>query len=72
MAAFARQRGIDRVQPWDEDFLAEQWRQQQFPGALENLRDYFPLEGTLRSLCLFCERMFGIRIVEQSGGGALA
>jgi len=69
LAAFARQRGIDRVQPWDEDFLAEQWRQQQFPGALENLRDYFPLEGSLRRLCLFCERMFGIRIVEQSGGG---
>ncbi|WP_085696516.1 M3 family metallopeptidase [Pseudomonas sp. B26(2017)] len=69
LAAFAQQRGIDRVQPWDEDFLAEQWRQQQFPGALENLRDYFPLEGTLRRLFLFCERMFGIRIVEQSGGG---
>ncbi|ABA71832.1 oligopeptidase A [Pseudomonas fluorescens] len=68
---FAQQRGIDRVQPWDEDFLAEQWRQQQFPGALENLRDYFPLEGTLRRLLLFCERMFGIRIVEQSGGGHL-
>ncbi|MFW6754490.1 M3 family metallopeptidase [Pseudomonas glycinae] len=69
LAAFAQQCGIDRVQPWDEDFLAEQWRQQQFPGALENLRDYFPLEGTLRRLFLFCERMFGIRIVEQSGGG---
>ncbi|AZV24543.1 oligopeptidase A [Pseudomonas syringae] len=69
LAAFAQQRGIDRVQPWDEDFLAEQWRQQQFPGALENLRDYFPLEGTLRRLFLFCERMFGIRIVERSGGG---
>ncbi|WP_085733833.1 MULTISPECIES: M3 family metallopeptidase [unclassified Pseudomonas] len=65
LAAFARQYGIDRVQPWDEDFLAEQWRQQQFPGALDNLRDYFPLDGTLRRLCLFCEHMFGIRIIEQ-------
>lgn len=68
LAAFALQRGIDRIQPWDEDFLAEQWRQQQFPGALDDLRDYLPLEGTLRRLCLFCERMFGIRIVEQIGG----
>ncbi|UQS14699.1 M3 family metallopeptidase [Pseudomonas sp. HS6] len=68
LAAFALKRGIDRIQPWDEDFLAEQWRQQQFPGVLDNLRDYFPLEGTLRRLCLFCERMFGIRIVERIGG----
>ncbi len=68
LAAFARQRGIDRVQPWDEEFLVEQWRQQQFPGALDNLRDYFAFDGTLRRLCLFCERMFGIRIVEQIGG----
>ncbi|TFH77100.1 M3 family metallopeptidase [Pseudomonas kribbensis] len=68
LAAIARQRGIDRVQPWDEEFLAEQWRQQQCPGALDNLRDYFAFDGTLRRLCLFCERMFGIRIVEQVGG----
>lgn len=67
LAAFARQCGIDRIQPWDEDFLAEQWRQQQFPGALDNLRDYFAFDGTLLRLCLFCERMFGIRIVEQIG-----
>jgi len=67
LAAFARQEGIDRVQPWDEEFLAEQWRQQQFPGALDNLRDYFAFDGTLLRLCLFCERIFGIRIVEQVG-----
>ena len=67
LAAFAQQLGIDQVQPWDEDFLAEQWRQRQVPGALENLRDYFPLDGTLRRLYMFCERMFGIRIVEQTG-----
>lgn len=67
LKAFALQRGISQLEAWDQDFLAEQWRQLRFPGALENLSDFFPLDGTLRRLCRFCERMFGIRIVEQTG-----
>ncbi|WP_426237070.1 M3 family metallopeptidase [Pseudomonas sp. TWP3-2] len=67
LKTFALERGISQIEAWDQDFLAEQWRQQHFPGALENLREFFALDGTLRRLCLFCERMFGIRIVEQTG-----
>ena len=63
--AFASERNIAQVQPWDQEFLAEQLRQHQLGGALKNLRAYFPLDGTLRRLCLFSERMFGIEIVEQ-------
>jgi oligopeptidase A len=62
--AFALTRGIAEVQGWDQEFLVEQLRNEQFDGALEGLRDYFPLEGTLRRLCLFSERMFGVRIAE--------
>lgn len=64
---FALEHGIGQIEAWDQDFLAEQWRQRRFPGALQNLRDFFTLDGTLRRLCVFCEHMFGIRIVEQSG-----
>ncbi|MFJ2466069.1 M3 family metallopeptidase [Pseudomonas sp. NPDC087615] len=66
LKAFAHTQGIVDIQAWDEDFLAEQLRLQQLNGALKGLREYFPLEGTLRRLCLFSERMFGISIVEQT------
>ncbi|BBP68090.1 oligopeptidase A [Pseudomonas sp. Seg1] len=66
LLAFARTRGIADIQTWDEDFLAEQLRLEQLNGALKGLRQYFPLEGTLRRLCRFSERLFGISIVEQT------
>ncbi|MHC8347049.1 M3 family metallopeptidase [Pseudomonas sp. RT6P73] len=66
LKAFALERGMTEVHPWDHEFLAEQLRQQRLGGALKNLRTYFPLDGTLLRLCLFSERMFGIRIVEQT------
>ncbi|MCX2899070.1 M3 family metallopeptidase [Pseudomonas mandelii] len=63
--AFALERGLTEVQPWDLEFLCEQLRQRKIGGALKNLRAYFPLDGTLQRLCLFSEHMFGIQIVEQ-------
>jgi oligopeptidase A len=65
LKAFALERGMTEVHPWDHEFLAEQLRQQRLGGALKDLRSYFPLDGTLHRLCLFSERMFGIQIVEQ-------
>ncbi|WP_277760032.1 M3 family metallopeptidase [Pseudomonas sp. A34-9] len=66
LKTFALTQGIAQVQPWDEDFLAEQLRLQQLNGALKGLREYFPLDGTWRRLCRFSERLFGISIVEQT------
>ncbi|WP_370695224.1 M3 family metallopeptidase [Pseudomonas sp. FP1740] len=63
---FATGQGIAEVQPWDHEFLAEKLRRQYLDTPLKNLRDYFPLDATLRRICLFSERMFGVRIVEQS------
>lgn len=65
LQSFAMTLGIANVQVWDQDFLAEKLRRHEQGSALRNLRAYFPLDGTLRRLCLFCERMFGIQIVEQ-------
>ena len=66
LKAFALTQGIADIRAWDEDFLAEQLRIQQLNGALKGLRQYFPLDGTLRRLYLFCERLFGIDIVQQT------
>lgn len=59
--------GITKAEPWDLEFLVEKLRQRQLGTALKNMRAYFPLDGTLRRLCLFSERMFGIQIIEQKG-----
>lgn len=66
LKAFAVGQGIAEVQPWDHEFLAEKLRQQSLDTPLESLRDYFPLDGILRRICLFSERMFGVQIVEQT------
>ncbi|VEF06474.1 oligopeptidase A [Pseudomonas fluorescens] len=62
--AFAVERGILEVQGWDQEYLVEQLREHHFGDALKELRSYLPLDGTLRRLCLFSERMFGVEIVE--------
>jgi oligopeptidase A len=65
LRTFADQQGFGTIQAWDADFLAEQLRVQQLDGALQGLRQYFPLESTLRGLCRFSEHLFGIAIREQ-------
>ncbi|MCP1442383.1 oligopeptidase A [Pseudomonas sp. GGS8] len=66
LKAFATSLGIAEVEPWDHEFLAEKLRQQYLDMPLKSLRDYFPLDATLRRIFLFSERMFGVQIVEQS------
>lgn len=66
LQTFAQKQGIEQVEPWDHDFLAEQLRRQRADGALDDLRQYFPLNTVLRSLCRFSEHLLGIRINEDT------
>ncbi|VVO14637.1 M3 family metallopeptidase [Pseudomonas fluorescens] len=65
LKAFAGEHGIADLQAWDLDFFAQKLRQERHGVSQEQFRAYFPLEGTLRRLALFAERLFGIEIVEQ-------
>ncbi|UST69449.1 M3 family metallopeptidase [Pseudomonas moraviensis] len=66
LQTFAQKQGIEQVEPWDHDFLAEQLRRQRADGALDDLRQYFPLNTVLRSLCRFSRHLLGIRISEDT------
>ncbi|MFJ4588455.1 M3 family metallopeptidase [Pseudomonas moraviensis] len=66
LQTFAQKQDIEQVEPWDHDFLAEQLRRQRADGALDDLRQYFPLNTVLRSLCRFSEHLLGIRISEDT------
>lgn len=65
LRTFADQQGFGTIEAWDEDFLGEQLRVQQLDGALQGLRNFFPLDDTLRGLCRLSEHLFGIAIREQ-------
>jgi oligopeptidase A len=66
LQAFADQQGFGTIQAWDQEFLAERLRVQQLDGALQGLRQYFPLDATVQRLCRLSEHLFGIVIREQS------
>jgi oligopeptidase A len=66
LQALAREHRVEQIQAWDHDFLAEQLRLKQSGGADQDLRQFFPLDTTLHSLCRFSEHMFGISISENS------
>ncbi|MCV2221586.1 M3 family metallopeptidase [Pseudomonas mercuritolerans] len=66
LQASARQQGIERIEAWDHNFLAEQLRLKQVGGGVQDLRQFFPLNATLQSLRRFSEHMFGISISENS------
>lgn len=66
LQSFAATQGISELHAWDHDFFAEQFRQQRSEHTLKGLRQYFPLEETLRRFCRFNEHLFGIRFTERS------
>jgi len=66
LQALAREHGVEQLEAWDHDFLAEQLRLKQSGGADQDLRQFFALQATLHSLCRFSEHMFGISISENT------
>ncbi|MFZ3283251.1 M3 family metallopeptidase [Pseudomonas sp.] len=66
LQAFAATQGINELHAWDHAFFAEQLRQQRSQHTLKGLRQYFPLEQTLRRFCRYNEHLFGIRFTEQN------
>ena len=65
LQAFAATQGVAELQAWDFEFFAEQLRQQHSASTLKGLREYFPLDETLRRFCQFNEHLFGIKLAEQ-------
>ena len=65
LQAFAATQGVAELQAWDFEFFAEQLRQQRSASTLKELREYFPLDETLRRFCQFNEYVFGIKLVER-------
>lgn len=57
--------GIDRLEPWDWRFYAEQERARRFNLDEAALKQYFPLEGMVAALMETTGRLYGIRFAER-------
>ncbi|MBP3946234.1 M3 family metallopeptidase [Psychrobacter sp. K31L] len=63
---YAQDYGIDDVQPWDSAYIAEKVKQSEFSLSQEEIRPYFPLPKVINGLFAIVERLYGIKVQEQS------
>ena len=64
LRAFA---GKGELAPWDIAYYAEKQRAALYDFDEEALRPYFPLESVVDGMFEIVQRLYGIRVVEQSG-----
>ncbi len=70
LAAFRREiegPGAPAIEPWDVAYYSEKLRKARFDFNEEDLRPYFPLDRVIEGLFELVRRLFGIRVVEESG-----
>jgi len=62
---FAREMGIEPLQPWDVAFVTEALREARFDISDELLRPYFPLDAVMDGLFGLVEQVFGLVVTES-------
>ena len=63
---YASDYDIDELQPWDSAYVAEKVKQSEFSLSQEEIRPYFPLPKVINGLFAIVERLYGIKVKEQS------
>ena len=63
---YAQDYGITDLQPWDSPYIAEKVKQSEFSLSQEEIRPYFPLPKVISGLFAIVERLYGIKVQEQS------
>lgn len=63
---YAQDYGIKDLQPWDSSYIAEKVKQSEFSLSQEEIRPYFPLPKVISGLFAIVERLYGIKVQEQS------
>ena len=62
LEAYARNRGLGALEPWDVSWLMERMRRERFDIDDEKLRPWFPLDEVQAGLFEIAERLFGLTI----------
>ncbi len=66
LAILAKEYNIDKLEPWDVNYLSEKQRLKLYDIDQETLRPYFPEDTVLSGMFEFAKRVFGINIQEKS------
>ena len=69
---YALEYGIDELQPWDSAYIAEKVKQSEFSLSQEEIRPYFPLPRVISGLFAIVERLYGIKVKEQTDENAVS
>ena len=65
LTRFAKELGIDDLEPWDTSYVTEKLRQAKYDLDAEALRPYFPVDNVLSGMFEICKRIFGITVTER-------
>ena len=63
---YAQDYDIEELQAWDSAYVAEKVKQSEFSLSQEEIRPYFPLPKVISGLFAIVERLYGIKVQEQS------
>ncbi|MGP5213822.1 M3 family metallopeptidase [Psychrobacter immobilis] len=63
---YAQDYGIEELQAWDSAYIAEKVKQSEFSLSQEEIRPYFPLPKVIGGLFAIVERLYGIKVQEQT------
>ncbi len=63
---YAQDYDIEELQAWDSAYIAEKVKQSEFSLSQEEIRPYFPLPKVISGLFAIVERLYGIKVQEQS------
>ena len=68
LLAFASALGLDDVQAWDVTYVSEKMKHARFDFTEEDLKPYFPADRVIAGLFAQVEKLFGVRITQQTDG----
>lgn len=64
LKSYAKDLGIDKLEPWDVNYVSEKLRKAKFDFDDEALRPFFPLNRVMEGMFQIGEKLFGIKIKE--------
>ena len=68
LLAFASTLGLEDVQAWDVTYVSEKMKHARFDFTEEDLKPYFPADRVIAGLFAQVEKLFGVRITQQTDG----
>ena len=67
LETFAKELGLDKLEPWDISFYSEKLRQKKYSYSEEELRPYFPEDKVIAGMFECAHRLYGITLKQRYG-----